>query len=283
MKNTYRFSFVVSLLALLLTLQINARPLGPGKDCNSAIPIYSMDSFNLAITPGSAGFQPACFSFPFQQPVCFRFGTLDSGLLNWRATPSCGVHDSVEFDWAVYDVTGGCPGISVACNSNYAGRTSPEGMQGGPAAGCQNNALTFNTALEMCMGISVLPRHAYVIYIDQYTIGYTCSVNINFTGSTFVMDSIGITGIPEIAQQEAVSVKVFPNPFTETTHIAVHGVNESFSFELLDITGRTLKQIPSITASEFDIRRDNLTAGVYLYRVFIGANQLACGKLVVQD
>src|ERR1043165_4866152 len=167
-----------------------------GKDCNTAAPLCNKNSFTAQVATGSNGFRPPCFAAALQQPIIFKFTVGQTGLLNWTATPTCGAPNAgqTEFDWAVYDITGGCPGTVVACDYNYTGSgffgfptTSPQGMQGGPAAGCNNTAVTGNTALEICQGVTVTAGNTYIIILDQYTLGSTCSINFNFTGSTFEM------------------------------------------------------------------------------------------------
>lgn len=170
-------------------------PATTGKDCSTAAPLCNRNSFTATVDPGSNGFQPPCFNQVLQRPIIFKFTVGQTGLLNWRATPTCGPPNanSTEFDWAVYDVTGGCPGVRIACNYNFTGTiftnpvTSPQGMQGGPAVGCNNTAASGNTALEICQGVTVTAGNTYIIIIDQYTLGSSCSIDFNFNGSTFEM------------------------------------------------------------------------------------------------
>jgi len=88
-------------------------------------------------------------------------------------------------------------------------------------------------------------------------------------------------GIDELAN-EYITLKAFPNPFTDLTKIVVSGLNEKFGFELYDVTGRLQQSIPSIDNSQFEIQRGSLARGVYLYRIMVGSKPAAYSKLVVE-
>lgn len=168
-------------------------PPSTGKDCTTAVPICNNNPFTAPVAAGSNGYQPPCFAAALQQPIIFQFTVGQTGLLNWRAVPTCGAPhaNATEFDWAVYNITSGCPGTAVACNYNYTGSffgnpsTTAQGMQGGPGAGCNNTAASGNVALELCTGVTVTAGQTYIIILDQYTTGNSCSINFDFNGSTF--------------------------------------------------------------------------------------------------
>jgi hypothetical protein len=81
---------------------------------------------------------------------------------------------------------------------------------------------------------------------------------------------------------KGVSVKAFPNPFTSVTNIVVTGLNEKFDFELFDMTGRLAGKISGIQNNRLQLNRNELSAGVYLYRILVSSKQIAYGKLVVE-
>src|ERR1019366_6719788 len=60
-------------------------------------------------------------------------------------------------------------------------------------------------------------------------------------------------------------VKAFPNPFINTTTIAVSGLEGKYDFELFDVSGRLMPRIPSVNTSQFQLRRDNIASGIYIY------------------
>ena len=81
-----------------------------------------------------------------------------------------------------------------------------------------------------------------------------------------VSDTVAVpTSVKEIQAKNAIEVKAYPNPFSQKTHIVVQGVNTKYGFELYDITGRLKKLIPSIGNNEFDLNRDDLSAGLCIY------------------
>lgn len=221
-----------------------------GKDCTTAAPLCSKSSFNATVAAGSNGFQPPCFAAALQQPTIFKFTVGQTGLLNWRATPTCGAPNanSTEFDWAVYDVTNGCPGVRVACNYNFTGTfftnpvTSPQGMQGGPGAGCTNTASSGNPALELCTGVTVTAGNTYIIILDQYTLGSTCSLALDFTGSTFEMAPSSLFTVTPSSGCGSVTVN-----FNNTSAGASGTTPYSWSFG--DGTSSTLQSPPSKTYS----------------------------------
>jgi uncharacterized repeat protein (TIGR01451 family) len=79
-----------------------------------------------------------------------------------------------------------------------------------------------------------------------------------------------------------VSVLAYPNPFNLKTKITVNGLKEKFDFSLFDVTGRALKIISSIDSNTFEITRDELSAGVYYFKISTAAKKVANGKLVVE-
>jgi hypothetical protein len=88
--------------------------------------------------------------------------------------------------------------------------------------------------------------------------------------------------ITEAGNNSNVSVKAFPNPFNDITHIVVTGINEKFSFEMYDVTGRLQQSIPAVDNNQFEVRRGLLAKGVYLYRIIVTGKPAAYGKLVIE-
>ncbi len=97
------------------------------------------------------------------------------------------------------------------------------------------------------------------------------------------VDTISNTvGITEAAPATHVGVKVYPNPFNTITRFEIEGTAK-YDFELYDVTGRVLYFTKDITATGFQLNRNNLPAGVYFARI-LGADKIATTvKLVVAD
>ena len=118
-----------------------------------------------------------------------------------------------------------------------------------------------------------------------YYVKNTASVSINnntpvITNTTsnfisFPVAVIDLAGNP-------VTVKVFPNPFNHVANVEVKGLNGKYNFELMDIAGRVVSSLNSITTNMFQLNREGLTAGVYIYRIYIDNETVAYGKLVIE-
>ncbi len=91
------------------------------------------------------------------------------------------------------------------------------------------------------------------------------------------------TGILHVRATDNINVKVIPNPFSQSTNIVVEGINGRFDFELYDITGKLQNRISSIETNQFHVTRDNLSAGVYLFKISTtDKKKTGYGKLVVE-
>ncbi len=162
---------------------------GAGNTCGQAIPICSMTSFTKTSIPSnSSGTQPACFGSAPQQDVWLKFTISQSGSLGWKAIPNNASTGATEFDWALWDITAGCPGTLTCCNYNYAGGSSSGfGMQNitGTVA-CNNSAFSLNPAKEFSPRANVICGRTYAIQISNYgndNVGFSFS----FANSTCVV------------------------------------------------------------------------------------------------
>lgn len=78
-------------------------------------------------------------------------------------------------------------------------------------------------------------------------------------------------------------VKVFPNPFRDKTQIIVES-NELKNpvLLLMNIEGQLIKTIPSTNNTTFDVYREDLSNGMYLFKIMQNNETIANGKVVVQ-
>jgi gliding motility-associated-like protein len=149
---------------------INSQPpaAGAGFTCAQAIPLCSTAAYSYTtMTANSSGQAPSCFGSAPQRDIFLKFTCTQSGVLAWKATPTVA---STEFDWALWDITAGCPGTNVCCNYNYGGgSTSGFGMaaQAGTAA-CNNSALTNNPAKEFNPPANITCGKTYALQISNY-------------------------------------------------------------------------------------------------------------------
>ena len=156
-----------------------------GNACSGAIPICDVNdvlSINMS-TLSSSGTFPSCFLASVNQDVWFTFTVTQSGTIQWAATPT-GAIAGVELDWAMYNVTSGCPGSLVACNYNYASATGASaGMSNTSCIGCPTSGFAAACA-EYCAPANVVAGQTYAIMVDYFTGGATGSMNFGFLPGT---------------------------------------------------------------------------------------------------
>jgi len=133
--------------------------------------------------------------------------------------------------------------------------------------------IMFTVKKKAGLPIGTIISNTASVYFD-----YNAAVVTNTVSDTAALP----TYIFEVTNNTNVSVKAFPNPFNDVTHIVVTGLNEKFGFELYDVTGRLEQSMPSVDNNQFDIHRGQLANGVYLYRILVTGKPAAYGKLVVE-
>ena len=116
------------------------------------------------------------------------------------------------------------------------------------------------------------------IYFD-YNAPVATNTTFHEIGSDFY--TIDLVGIEDV-MVENVFIKVFPNPFHQQARIHIEGASfMQIDFELYDMTGRRLYH-QSSHENTFDIRINDLTSGVYLYRIIADGQLLNSGKLMAR-
>ena len=158
-------------------------PPSPGSSCATATNLCNKNTFSVNSFPGNGTvFQPPCFGDPLQRPIFYKFTVGASGTCAWQADPT----GSTEYDWAMYNITNGCPGTIVCCNWNFGYELgSPVGMAANGLGTCNENGASMNALSELSPPANVVAGQTYLIIIDNYsnnTTGFT------FTwGGTFQM------------------------------------------------------------------------------------------------
>lgn len=159
-----------------LCITSSTPPPTPGSSCGGANPTCSTAPFSVASTAGigSSGISPPCFNIGgipqlVQNDLWYVFTVGQSGTLAFTAT----LTGAAEFDWAVYNITNGCPGTIASCNYFFSnGNSGAVGLRT-PAGG------EFNAPINVTAGST------YAIMIDNYS---NNGVGFNFTwGGTFQM------------------------------------------------------------------------------------------------
>ncbi len=174
---------------LLLLGNIKSQPV-PGASCATAGVITTLDSFSVYNFPsGSGSYSPSCFVFSSGTSSWYQFTVGEPGVLAWQCKP---VAASVEFDWALFDITNGTSvgnldAHTIGCNYNYANQTSSAvGMSTASVTACPTTSATGNAAGEICPSITVERCHTYAIMIDNFS-NTPAGFSFNWVGSTFTI------------------------------------------------------------------------------------------------
>ena len=158
----------------------------PGNSCGTATTLCDKNPFSVATYPSNASaFSPSCW-FPLgttlQRPIFYQFTVGQTGTCEWTATPQ----GAAEYDWAMYDITAGCPGTQVACNYHYALDVgAPIGLSTAACQACPSNNVGGAVCREFCAPFVVTAGNTYLIIIDNYAVN---TIGFNFVwGGTFQM------------------------------------------------------------------------------------------------
>lgn len=134
-------------------------PPTPGSSCGGATPTCDPTSFTLNSSAGnpSSGISPSCFNILgtpqlVQNDIWYVFSVGQTGTLEFTAN----LNGVAEMDWAVFDITNGCPGTEVSCNYFFSGGNSGSLGLALPAGG------EFNAPINVTAG------NTYAIMIDNY-------------------------------------------------------------------------------------------------------------------
>ncbi|NQZ38260.1 MAG: hypothetical protein HRT58_21550, partial [Crocinitomicaceae bacterium] len=144
-------------------------PATGGNTCGSALNICDPTGFNVPMNNSTgSGTTPGCFFSAPQQDTWITFTVLADGTMDWSGIPDA----NAEFDWAMYDITSGCPGTEVSCNYNFAGQCGDDFGVGGAGA-------EFNTSFTGTAG------QTYAIQIDNFS-GNGVGFAFDFTGTAII-------------------------------------------------------------------------------------------------
>lgn len=80
------------------------------------------------------------------------------------------------------------------------------------------------------------------------------------------------------------NITLFPNPFTNSAIVIIEEelLSKNVSFHLFDLYGKEVKTITNIQNSKLNITRDNLSNGMYTFKLIHGDNTFSTGKLILQ-
>ncbi|MCW3084880.1 MAG: hypothetical protein JWP12_2246 [Bacteroidetes bacterium] len=90
------------------------------------------------------------------------------------------------------------------------------------------------------------------------------------------------TGISE--QESKVGVNVYPNPFSDNTTFVIQStkLNETYSFEMTDVLGKTVQSVKGISGKQFTVSRNDLQSGIYFYKIYSSGKNIGVGKLIIK-
>jgi hypothetical protein len=95
------------------------------------------------------------------------------------------------------------------------------------------------------------------------------------------LDSV-LVSISEAPNLEGVTIKVLPNPFLESTMIEVEGKDfRELTYSAFDMTGRMV-QHRVFSGNQLVVTRDNLPAGMYIFKLTSEGQLIGNGKLLVR-
>ncbi len=130
---------------------------------------------------------------------------------------------------------------------------------------------TFTAKKKPALAVGTQIKNKAYIYFD-----YNPPIITNTVINTIVAPS----SIVEIDKQ--IEVKIAPYPFSVIAAFEITGLHQPFNFELFDITGKRIREIPSLNASKFFIAKESLSTGMYLYRITSEGKVKAQGRVSVQ-
>jgi hypothetical protein len=99
----------------------------------------------------------------------------------------------------------------------------------------------------------------------------------------YVTDTTGLSGITAITDvKEIEGVSVAPNPMNDRTTFFLPATVSSVKFKLFDVLGRIVQQKDAITTRQFDVSRNDLKAGLYLYQLEDERGRVKMGKVLME-
>ena len=149
-----------------------------------------------------------------------------------------------------------------------------------------------------------LPSHSYSgtgPYQLCLTVDNGAGCNQTFCDSLFAVDSLGHSVMQPISidvvngpssgtsvgineTTSATSVELAPNPFNETTVFTIHSstANQLYTFEMMDVLGKHVREIKDIHEHQFTISRNGIKDGLYFYKVMNNEGVIGIGKMIIK-
>ena len=202
-------------------------------------------------------------------------------------------HQDIDVSsYAVEIAEGGVTAHYGGYLSNYDGDDHPEFKlefydQGGNMITFTPNSGTYNDSWTLIEQIDELPTNTAtirLILMGTRNVGFD---NDCYFDNMFVQLSL-LNGcqesLPVSAQSETYAefqVKAFPNPFSNRVTVEVVGATDQLQLNLYDQVGAKVRSLNSSTG-RFQIEREDLTSGFYVYRVTGSEGLIGSGKLIAE-
>ncbi len=124
--------------------------------------------------------------------------------------------------------------------------------------------------------------------LSMFTYGQTARMESALFGpraSLLTSDGCGLSTVIANLNTRNIITKIFPNPATSfvnvTIGLSIENLN-NISFNLFDIVGKEVLKIDNIQKNQIQFSTEQLTKGIYLYKVLKGnTNVLSVGKLII--
>ena len=158
---------------------------------------------------------------------------------------------------------------------------------------------TDNGITTICSGVTtVLIAHGGINYswntgntsasiIVTPSVTTTYSVTVSNSSGCSSMATITIiviscaTGVDQVNAPSPQAI-VYPNPFSESAHVVVTGVEASGSYQMkiFDLMGNSTKNI-NFTGNQFTLEKENLSEGIYFFKLVSDGRDVYTGKFII--
>jgi PKD repeat protein len=107
--------------------------------------------------------------------------------------------------------------------------------------------------------------------------------NINGSSAPFCKD-IKITGIGVSENRISKSIRIYPNPFSESTIIEIQSADNYSNLELkcINSLGKKVEQKYSVSGNKIELQKGNMTQGYYFFEIINKGDIIGRGTILVQ-
>ena len=135
--------------------------------------------------------------------------------------------------------------------------------------------LHFDQKPELPLG-TVIENRAMII-INNFDTTYTANI-FNTIGENFIVFVSN-----EVIYQPKASVRVYPNPMIDIANYEVSGIDyKHLTLEIYSTAGQLIQQVQGPSDSILQVQRNDLSAGLYFYRLLADGEQIDAGKVMVR-